>query len=655
MRALNINIFLFILFLITAKSVAGQYTLNGNASQNNCHCYTLTNDAYDNSGSVWNNNKIDLNQSFDFKFDVFLGCSDNLGADGIAFVLQPVSTSIGSQGSGLGYSGISPSVGVTIDTYENGIYTLSGSDSDPAFDHIAIQLNGDINHRDSAAPWPVNNIAGPVPALAGSDNIEDCKWHILQIKWDAPTKTLSAHMDGVIRVSAVKDLVTNVFGNDPLVFWGFTGSTGGEKNLQQVCTSLKPSFRSLVGQKLCAGESISFYDSTTSFAAIKKLYWDFGDGSPVDSINVNPVHKFVSAGNYSIVQTVVGADGCVETNTQQVTVGSLPIADFTFNNACASDSLVYFTNISSAKFGSINQWYWDLGNGDTSTSQHVSKLYTKPGFIKVRLMVKSMEGCISDTTDHMVQIYEKPVVDFNVSDACKNTSVSLAGINSTDIGVFQWQWNFHDGSVSHSKDTQHVFLSGGNFPIQLWGSSQNGCNSDTVQKNIVIYTTDVYAGNDTLAAPNQPVQLNASGGINYEWMPATGLNNAFIASPVATNNVDRSYIVRAFTPMGCESFDTIRIKIYKGPDIYVPGAFSPNGDGLNELLKAIPVGVSHFKRFTVYNRFGKIVFTTNVSTNGWNGLYNGKPQNTGAYLWIAEATGYTGNIIFKKGTVMLVR
>ena len=119
----------------------------------------------------------------------------------------------------------------------------------------------------------------------------------------------------------------------------------------------------------------------------------------------------------------------------------------------------------------------------------------------------------------------------------------------------------------------------------------------------MIYTTDVYAGNDTAAAPNQPVQLNASGGISYEWMPATGLSNAFIANPVATNNVDHLHIVRAFTPMGCESFDTIRIKIYKGPDIYVPGALSPNGDGLNELLKAIPVGVSHFNRFTVYNPF----------------------------------------------------
>ena len=135
-----------LLFLASCQNLLAQYTLNGNATQDACNAYSLTQAAGNQSGSVWNNNKINLTQSFDFNFDINLGSND-AGADGIAFVLQPLSTSVGSSGGGLGYNGITPAVGVTIDTWQN------GNDNDPAYDHIAIQLNGDLNHNTA------NNIA----------------------------------------------------------------------------------------------------------------------------------------------------------------------------------------------------------------------------------------------------------------------------------------------------------------------------------------------------------------------------------------------------------------------------------------------------------------------------------------------------------------
>ena len=109
----------FIIGLFINFVAAGQYTINGNATQDNCHCYTLTQSINTQQGSVWNNTKIDLSQSFDFTFQVFLGCTDFNGADGIAFVLQPISTSVGTNGGGMGFEGISPSVAVTLDTYQN--------------------------------------------------------------------------------------------------------------------------------------------------------------------------------------------------------------------------------------------------------------------------------------------------------------------------------------------------------------------------------------------------------------------------------------------------------------------------------------------------------------------------------------------------------
>src|SRR4026209_985987 len=92
-------------FLAIAQ-VDHPYHVNGNAFQETCNCYTLTPDQLFKAGSMWNINKISLHEPFDFKFNIFLGCTDGDGADGIAFVLQPISTSIGAAGGGMGYDGV---------------------------------------------------------------------------------------------------------------------------------------------------------------------------------------------------------------------------------------------------------------------------------------------------------------------------------------------------------------------------------------------------------------------------------------------------------------------------------------------------------------------------------------------------------------------
>ncbi|MBK6378617.1 MAG: PKD domain-containing protein [Chitinophagaceae bacterium] len=303
-----------IVLALCSQSLFAQYTVNGNAAQITCNEYRLTNAQATQTGSVWNNIKINLTQSFDFNFDVILGSGDSPGADGIAFVLQPISTSVGTSGSGLGYAGITPAVGVTLDTYQN-----SSPDNDPTYDHIAFQLNGDLNHSSA------NNIAGPVTAINGNNNIEDGNWHSLRIVWDAVTKTLTAYVDGSLRLTTVRDFTATVFGGNPMVYWGFTGSTGAEFNYQGFKTALNPTFHFSPTQKRCINEPITFIDSTITFTPLAKFWWDFGDGSPIDSVNLNPTHIYTTAGDFTVIQRVRGADGCEATNTQVVRIGSKPI------------------------------------------------------------------------------------------------------------------------------------------------------------------------------------------------------------------------------------------------------------------------------------------------------------------------------------------
>ena len=189
-----------------------------------------------------------------------------------------------------------------------------------------------------------------------------------------------------------------------------------------------------------------------------------------------------------------------------------------------------------------------------------------------------------------------------------------------------------------------------------------GCNSLVPDEVIVTVTPAVqlFAGNDTIAATNQPIQLaaielNNSGVTQYNWSPATFLNNPSIANPVAILPFDMRYTVTGITPEGCEGMDELFIKVYKGPEIYVPSGFTPDDNGLNDILRAIPVGIREFRYFRIFNRWGQLVFQTQDPAKGWDGKINGVKQPTGTFVWMAEAIDYTGNRLNRKGVVTIIR
>ncbi|MEP7373191.1 MAG: gliding motility-associated C-terminal domain-containing protein [Chitinophagaceae bacterium] len=198
------------------------------------------------------------------------------------------------------------------------------------------------------------------------------------------------------------------------------------------------------------------------------------------------------------------------------------------------------------------------------------------------------------------------------------------------------------------------------YYLQVTGA--NGCQS--LQPSLVTISVtpvaNVFAGNDTSIVMNEPFQLlakdiNNSGFTKFTWSPSRGLNSAGIQNPIATLEKEIIYTVTAATDAGCQGSDEIRIKVYKGPEIYVPAAFTPNNDGKNDVLKAIPVGIREFKYFMVYNRWGQQVFYTTNPANGWDGSYKNGSQDTNTFIWIAGGTDSKGNTIKRKGTVTLIR
>jgi gliding motility-associated-like protein len=89
--------------------------------------------------------------------------------------------------------------------------------------------------------------------------------------------------------------------------------------------------------------------------------------------------------------------------------------------------------------------------------------------------------------------------------------------------------------------------------------------------------------------------------------------------------------------------------------MYVPTGFSPNGDGLNEILRPLALGMRSVDIFMVYNRWGQLMFRTTNIGEGWDGRYGGKEQAPGSYVWYAEGTDYLNRKISRKGSVVLIR
>ena len=168
-----------------------------------------------------------------------------------------------------------------------------------------------------------------------------------------------------------------------------------------------------------------------------------------------------------------------------------------------------------------------------------------------------------------------------------------------------------------------------------------------------------FAGNDTNAVMGRPHQLLATGGTQYSWWPIGPLNNATIANPLATININTNFIVTVTDVAGCVGIDTVLLRAYRGPTYHCPNAFTPNGNGNNDRFRPLPVGIKSTEYFRIFNRYGQLVFETNVYEGqflkGWDGTYKGKLQDSGAYVWTIKGTDEKNKPVLMSGTVMLLR
>lgn len=283
------------------------------------------------------------------------------------------------------------------------------------------------------------------------------------------------------------------------------------------------------------------------------------------------------------------------------------------------------------------------------------------------LLATDSNGCQSEIYKGAIQALPTPSFDYNnmqvQPDICLSGKGSIKGIVVKDMngtGNYTWYNSFND-SIGNSLNIQN--LSAGTYYLKA---------RDLFDCSVTSRPVSITNRNDALPNPkcdDQTILKNTSTTLQvkdiqqgiYQWFDdASGTkllqqnNTGTFATPTLSS--DQTYYLRLVQGVCSSELVPIKITLVDKTGIYVPNAFTPNGDSKNDLLKVIAYGKVTLKTFTIYNRWGQIIFSTTNINKGWNGTLNGNALEAGVYIWFVKAIDdLKQKTIEQKGTVVLIR
>lgn len=346
--------------------------------------------------------------------------------------------------------------------------------------------------------------------------------------------------------------------------------------------------------------------------------------------------------------------GCLAYDSIKVKViNAITVQAMNDTTICFTDSVQLSATTNGLKYE------WTLAAGIANpTLLRTRALPSKAGLNTYNIRVY-LGGCVPADDQVVVNAVPYPVVTVAADDdtICFNASTTLRG--TTDGTNFVWSPaiglsnpNSLDPVASPPNTTSYVLTV---------TNPASGCPKPSSDSLVLTVLPQIFpfAGNDTAVIAGEPLQFNATGGIRYQWTPATNLSADNIPNPVGLYRGEYDsirYQVDVFNENNCVDSDYITVKIFRTtPQIFVPTAFTPNRDGRNDRIRPIAVGIKKIDYFRVYNRWGQLVFQTTRNGEGWDGRIGGKDQGTAVFVWIVKAVDYLGNEFIAKGTVTLIR
>ena len=366
---------------------------------------------------------------------------------------------------------------------------------------------------------------------------------------------------------------------------------------------------------VCFKDSTPFTNRSFSVQGKLSYLWDFGNTNTDTLEDVN--FLFPTQGNQSVELVSTSEFGCTDTIIKQVISYEIPEVDFVFESICDGFKMP-FTDSTKIARGSIVSFTWDFGDGTSANIPSPAHLYLNNGKYDVNLKAVSDKNCIADTIKQ-VEVYEVPVSNFSVDNACLYNDLEPNNVSTITNGTITFKWTLD--SIFESIIPKPVFTPEipGVYKLKLVSSSQNNCK-DSIIRNVEIYKLpEILIGNDTTISKGFEIQLLAQGGIEYDWIPQTGLNNSTIADPVFTAKEESIFTVTGTDEKGCSNTATQTILTNNDFNVIPTNVITPDGNGQNDFWVIQNIENYQDGKIAVYDRWGGEVLNTTEYQNDWDG------------------------------------
>ncbi|MFZ4059170.1 MAG: T9SS type B sorting domain-containing protein, partial [Ferruginibacter sp.] len=374
--------------------------------------------------------------------------------------------------------------------------------------------------------------------------------------------------------------------------------------------------------------------------------WTFGGVPVANPLSVNTL------GVYQLIATNI--TGCADTALYTISAAPAPVLTITNPPALCLPAVADLTapSITNGSSTGLTFTYWN-NLAATSAVANPSAVSAGTYYIKATTAL----GCTAINSVVVSQVIRPQVYAGRDTAICSATPGQLHGLVTGTSGTVSYAWTPNIG-LNRADTLTAIATPDSTTTYTLTTTIVNGTCTYTVSDSMVLTVQPpvvANAGRDTFAVIGISHQLQATGGLIYSWTPTFVLNNPNIANPFARLTTDTRFVVRVSDLIGCFDYDTVFVKVYDAIRYYVPNAFSPNGDGRNDIFKPIPIGIVSTEYFRVYNRFGELVYQTSQNGAGWDGTFKGKPQPVGNYVWMVKGKGANSTNIELSGNVVLVR
>ncbi|MES2284491.1 MAG: PKD domain-containing protein [Bacteroidota bacterium] len=428
----------------------------------------------------------------------------------------------------------------------------------------------------------------------------------------------------------------------------------------------------------CLHQPSSYTDvSTVLNQTFTGWSWDFGDNSTLNSAQ-NPTHIFPNFGTFNTTLIATTANGCKDTVTNTILIHPLPTVNFYTtpfpSGICLGTSVSFFDLTTIPLPDYIEFWNWDFDDGSpVNINQNNSHLYDSADTYHIQLEAISNFGCI-DSISKVLTINPNPVVKFMANDTvgCEPLCISFTDLSTiTHTNITQWTWTVGDGSpANNTPGFEHCYINDSVFAPNYFSqtltvTSDSGCVSTGSKNNYITvypnpvanFTTDPH---ETTVIDPVITYIDASVGTDFWNWDLGDSHTSALHNPLPhmyPTGDTGTYTIGLITSTQYGCYDTAFQTIIIGPDFvfYIPNAFSPNADGINDHFFGSGIGIGVYNLW-ILDRWGNLIFHGNDLNDKWDGKANQGKQNAqiDVYIWKVELT----DVFHKKhnylGTVTLV-